>query len=53
MDEELDKMFDDIAKVNYNFSYGKRHAINDLKNNKTVEVKRADKGGFSHHNELE
>lgn len=51
LDEELDKMFDDITKVNYNFGYGKRHAVNDLKNNKTIEVKRADKGVFSRHNE--
>lgn len=44
-------MFDDIAKVNDNFSYDKRHAVNDLKNNKIIEVKRADKEGFSHDNE--
>lgn len=49
--EELSKMFDDIAKVNYNVSCGKRHAVNDLKNNKIIEVKRDDKGGFSHDNE--
>lgn len=44
-------MFDNIAKANYNVSCGKRHAVNDLKNNKIIEVKRDDKGGFSHDNE--
>lgn len=41
MGEEFDKTFDAI--VNYNFSFGKRRTLSDIKNNKTIEVKRAEK----------
>lgn len=43
MGEELDKTFDAVVKLNYNFSFGKRCAVSDIKNNKTAEVKRAGK----------